>query len=105
LQGLRDIADENDLPLVFDEIQVGLGRTGEWWASDHYDVTPDAMAMAKALGGNGQPLSGTLYSEELDTWGPGDHAGTYRGTSPRWSAVCAPSSTSSPTTCSTTPPR
>jgi len=79
LQGLRDIADENDLPLVFDEIQVGLGRTGEWWASDHYDVTPDAMAMAKALGGNGQPLSGTLYREELDTWGPGDHAGTYRG--------------------------
>ncbi|WP_049909454.1 aspartate aminotransferase family protein [Halorubrum saccharovorum] len=79
LSGLREIADENDLPLVFDEIQVGMGRTGEWWASDHYDVTPDVMTTAKALGGNGQPLSGTLYHEDLDTWGSGDHAGTYRG--------------------------
>jgi 4-aminobutyrate aminotransferase and related aminotransferases len=79
LSGLREIADENDLPLVFDEIQVGMGRTGEWWASEHYDVTPDVMTTAKALGGNGQPLSGTMYHEDLDTWGPGDHAGTYRG--------------------------
>ncbi|MDZ5812513.1 aspartate aminotransferase family protein [Halorubrum sp. AD140] len=79
LSGLREIADENDLPLVFDEIQVGMGRTGEWWAAEHYDVTPDVMTTAKALGGNGQPLSGTLYREGLDTWGPGDHAGTYRG--------------------------
>ncbi|MFC7165184.1 aspartate aminotransferase family protein [Halospeciosus flavus] len=79
LQGLRDIADENDLPLVFDEIQAGFGRTGEWWAAEHYDVTPDAMTTAKALGGNGLPLSATIYHEDLDTWGPGDHAGTYRG--------------------------
>jgi len=79
LQGLREIATENDVPLVFDEIQVGMGRTGEWFASEHYDVTPDAMTMAKALGGNGLPLSATMYKEELDTWGPGDHAGTYRG--------------------------
>lgn len=79
LSGLREIADDNDLPLVFDEIQVGMGRTGEWWASEHYDVTPDVMTTAKALGGNGQPLSGTMYREDLDTWGPGDHAGTYRG--------------------------
>jgi diaminobutyrate-2-oxoglutarate transaminase len=64
---------------MFDEIQVGMGRTGEWWASEHYDVTPDVMTTAKALGGNGQPLSGTMYHEDLDTWGPGDHAGTYRG--------------------------
>ncbi|NIC00803.1 aspartate aminotransferase family protein [Halobacterium sp. R2-5] len=79
LSGLRDIADENDLPLMFDEIQVGLGRTGEWWGCDHFDVSPDIMTSAKALGGNGQPLSGTMYREDLDTWGPGDHAGTYRG--------------------------
>lgn len=79
LSGLREIADENDLPLMFDEIQVGMGRTGEWWASEHYDVTPDVMTMAKALGGNGQPLSGTMYHEDLDTWESGDHAGTYRG--------------------------
>ncbi|AHG02929.1 aminotransferase class III [Halobacterium sp. DL1] len=82
LQGLRDIADEAEVPLVFDEIQVGFGRTGEWWASEHYDVTPDVVTSAKALGGNGLPLSCTIYHEDLDTWGPGDHAGTYRGNVP-----------------------
>ncbi|ELY40005.1 aspartate aminotransferase family protein [Natronorubrum tibetense] len=79
LQGLRDLADDNDIPLMFDEIQSGLGRTGEWWASDWHGVTPDIMTTAKALGGVGFPLSATMYKEELDTWGPGDHAGTYRG--------------------------
>jgi len=79
LQGLRDIADDNDVPLVFDEIQSGLGRTGEWWASEWDGVTPDAMTTAKALGGIGFPLSATMYHEDLDTWGSGDHAGTYRG--------------------------
>lgn len=79
LEGLREIATDNVLPLVFDEIQSGLGRSGEWFACEHFDVTPDAMTMAKALGGVGFPLSATMYREELDTWGPGDHAGTYRG--------------------------
>ncbi|MFU8866380.1 aspartate aminotransferase family protein [Natronococcus sp.] len=79
LQGLRDLADDNDVTLVFDEIQSGFGRTGEWWASDWADVTPDVMTSAKALGGVGFPLSATMYHEDLDTWGSGDHAGTYRG--------------------------
>ncbi|GAB7090493.1 aspartate aminotransferase family protein [Halorubrum luteum] len=79
LQGLRDIATDNDIPLVFDEIQSGFGRTGEWWASDWAGVTPDVMTSAKALGGIGFPLSATMYHEDLDTWGSGDHAGTYRG--------------------------
>ncbi|RQH01721.1 aspartate aminotransferase family protein [Natrarchaeobius oligotrophus] len=79
LQGLRDIADDNGLPLVFDEIQSGLGRAGEWWAADWAGVTPDVMTSAKALGGIGFPLSATIYHEDLDTWGSGDHAGTYRG--------------------------
>ena len=79
LQGLRDIADDNNVVLVFDEIQSGLGRTGEWWACDWEGVAPDAMTSAKALGGVGFPLSATIYHEDLDTWGSGDHAGTYRG--------------------------
>jgi diaminobutyrate-2-oxoglutarate transaminase len=79
LQGVRDIATDNDIPLVFDEIQSGLGRSGQWWASEWYDVTPDVMTSAKALGGTGFPLSATMYHEDLDTWGSGDHAGTYRG--------------------------
>jgi diaminobutyrate-2-oxoglutarate transaminase len=79
LKGLRDLADDNDIPLVFDEIQSGLGRTGQWWASDWHGVSPDIMTTAKALGGVGFPLSATVYHEDLDTWGPGGHAGTYRG--------------------------
>ena len=79
LKGLREIADENEVPLVFDEIQSGLGRSGQWWASEWYDVAPDVMTTAKALGGTGFPLSATIYHEDLDTWDSGDHAGTYRG--------------------------
>jgi diaminobutyrate-2-oxoglutarate transaminase len=79
LRGLRELADANDIPLIFDEIQSGLGRSGQWWASEWYDVTPDVMTTAKALGGTGFPLSATVYHEDLDTWGSGDHAGTYRG--------------------------
>jgi len=79
LSGLRALADEYDVPLVFDEIQVGFGRTGEWFASEWEGVTPDAMTMAKALGGIGLPLSATMYDKELDTWDAGGHVGTYRG--------------------------
>ncbi|AUV80343.1 aspartate aminotransferase family protein [Salinigranum rubrum] len=79
LTGLRELADANDIPLIFDEIQSGFGRSGQWWASEWYDVTPDIMTTAKALGGVGFPLSATIYHEDLDTWGSGDHAGTYRG--------------------------
>ncbi|WP_266082104.1 aspartate aminotransferase family protein [Haladaptatus caseinilyticus] len=79
LQGVRDLATDNDVPLIFDEIQSGLGRSGQWWASEWDDVTPDIMTSAKALGGVGFPLSATMYDESLDTWGSGDHAGTYRG--------------------------
>ena len=78
MSGLRDLCDDHDVPLVVDEIQTGMGRTGEWWASDHFDVTPDAMTVGKAIG-NGHPLSATIYREELDTWGPGGHTGTFRG--------------------------
>ncbi|QFU82535.1 aspartate aminotransferase family protein [Natronorubrum aibiense] len=82
LQGLRDIADDNDAMLIVDEIQTGLGRTGEWFATDHFDVTPDAITMAKALGGSGLPIGAMLYHEKFDTWGPGGHVGTFRGNAP-----------------------
>ncbi len=82
LQGLRDIADDNDALLIFDEIQTGFGRTGEWFAADHWDVTPDAMTMAKGIGGSGLPIGAMMYHEEYDTWGPGGHVGTFRGNVP-----------------------
>jgi diaminobutyrate-2-oxoglutarate transaminase len=82
LQGLRDIADDNDVMLIFDEIQSGFGRTGEWWAAEWHGVTPDAMTMAKGIGGAGLPIGAMMYHEEYDTWGPGGHIGTFRGNVP-----------------------
>ena len=78
MEGLRDITEDAGVPLIVDEVQTGMGRTGRWFASEWFDVTPDVMPMAKALG-SGLPLSGTMYREELDTWGPGGHTGTFRG--------------------------
>ena len=89
LPGLKELAEDNGIPLIVDEIQTGFGRTGEWFASDHYDVTPDAMTMAKALGGVGLPLSGMLYHEDLDTWEAGGHVGTFRGHAPAMRAGTA----------------
>lgn len=82
LQGLRDLADDNDTLLIFDEIQTGIGRTGEWFAADHYDVTPDAMTMAKSVGGSGLPLGAMMYHDDFDTWEAGGHVGTFRGNAP-----------------------
>ena len=82
LPGLRELADAHDLPLIVDEIQTGFGRTGEWFASDHEGVTPDAMPMAKAIGGIGLPLGATMVRADLDTWKPGGHVGTFRGNVP-----------------------
>ncbi|OYR46361.1 aspartate aminotransferase family protein [Halorubrum sp. Ea8] len=82
LNGLRDIADDNDALLIFDEIQTGFGRTGEWFAAEHWGVTPDAMTMAKGIGGSGLPIGAMMYHEQYDTWGAGGHVGTFRGNVP-----------------------
>ncbi len=82
LSELKTITDANDIPLIVDEIQTGFGRTGQWFASDWEDVTPDMMPMAKGIGGIGLPLSGTMYHESLDTWEAGGHVGTFRGNVP-----------------------
>jgi putrescine aminotransferase len=50
--------------LILDEIQTGLGRTGRWWASDHFGVVPDIMTTAKSLGGSIMPISATIFTEE-----------------------------------------
>lgn len=79
LSGLKEIATEHDIPLIVDEIQAGFARTGKWFASEWYDTTPDAMTMAKGIGGAGLPLGAAMYHEGLDTWEPGGHVGTFRG--------------------------
>jgi len=79
LRELREIADEHDVLLVIDEIQTGMGRTGEWFGCTRSGITPDAVTVGKGVGGIGLPLSATVYREQLDTWGPSAHAGTFRG--------------------------
>lgn len=78
LREVRRITRERDIPLVLDEIQTGLGRTGECYAFEHADVVPDVLTLSKAIGG-GLPLAVVVYDESLDVWEPGAHAGTFRG--------------------------
>jgi 4-aminobutyrate aminotransferase len=78
LQGLRKLCDRHGILLVVDEIQSGLGRTGRWWAVDHFDVEPDILCMAKPVGG-GLPLGAIVARKELHTWPSGAHANTFGG--------------------------
>jgi diaminobutyrate-2-oxoglutarate transaminase len=78
LREIRRITRKRDIPLILDEIQAGLGRTGELYAFEHADITPDIVTLSKAIGG-GLPLAVVVYDESLDVWEPGAHAGTFRG--------------------------
>lgn len=79
LQGLRQLCDEHGLLLLFDEIQVGMGRTGKLFAYESFDVVPDALALAKALG-NGVPVGAVLARDEVAALlGPGLHGTTFGG--------------------------
>ena len=76
---VRRICDENNLLLIFDEVQVGIGRTGKLFAHEHFGVTPDIMTLAKALAG-GAPIGTMLAREELAaSFGPGTHGSTFGG--------------------------
>lgn len=80
LKALRDLATQNDILLVDDEIQTGLGRTGQLFACDHEDVRPDVMILGKALGGGVYPVSAVLADEPLmGVFHPGDHGSTFGG--------------------------
>jgi diaminobutyrate-2-oxoglutarate transaminase len=72
------ITRERNIPLIVDEVQTGLGRTGALYAFEHSGITPDVIVLSKAVGGS-LPLAVILYKDELDVWQPGAHAGTFRG--------------------------
>lgn len=78
LEGLRAITRDHDITLILDEIQCGIGRTGQMFAFERSGITPDVITLSKAIGG-GLPLSIIVYRDELDQWEPGAHAGTFRG--------------------------
>jgi diaminobutyrate-2-oxoglutarate transaminase len=78
LQEIRRITRERGIPLIVDEVQSGLARTGAMFAFEHAGIIPDVVVLSKAIGG-GLPLSVIVYRAELDRWAPGAHAGTFRG--------------------------
>lgn len=76
---VREICDRHGLLLIFDEVQVGIGRTGKLFAHEHFDVTPDIMTLAKALAG-GAPIGAMLAKDEVAaSFSPGTHGSTFGG--------------------------
>ena len=78
LQTIRRVTQELDIPMIVDEIQCGIGRSGKFFAFEYADIVPDVILASKAIGGS-QPLSVVIYNKKLDKWEQGAHAGTFRG--------------------------
>ncbi|MCZ2146941.1 MAG: acetyl ornithine aminotransferase family protein [Bryobacterales bacterium] len=75
---LRRVAEKLGVLIIADEVQSGMGRTGRMWASEHFGLTPDIMAVAKGIA-SGLPLGATIARAELMQWKPGAHASTFGG--------------------------
>jgi acetylornithine/succinyldiaminopimelate/putrescine aminotransferase len=79
MHALRELCDRKDLLLILDEVQTGMGRTGEMFAFRHYDIQPDVMTLAKSLGG-GMPIGAVVAAAKVaDVLTPGSHAATFGG--------------------------
>lgn len=79
IQSLREMTKERDILLIFDEVQTGIGRTGRLFAYEHYDIEPDIMSLAKALG-NGFPVGALVATDKvMEAFVPGTHASTFGG--------------------------
>jgi acetylornithine/LysW-gamma-L-lysine aminotransferase len=88
LAGLRDLCDERGALLIIDEIQTGLGRTGRWFASQHYGLAPDIMCLGKGLAG-GVPMGAVAWRESLGQLPRGSHGSTFGGNPLACSAAIA----------------
>ncbi len=78
LQTVRRVTKELDIPMIVDEIQCGMGRSGRVFAFEYAGIVPDVILASKAIGGS-QPMSVVIYNKALDKWTAGAHAGTFRG--------------------------
>jgi 4-aminobutyrate aminotransferase len=75
---LAEIARRNNILLIFDEVQSGMGRTGKMWAAEHFDANPEILAVAKGIA-SGMPLGAMIANAEVMDWPPGAHASTFGG--------------------------
>ncbi len=78
LKGLREWCSENNILLIFDEVQTGMGRLGSLWGHERFGVEPDVMTSAKGLG-NGVPIGAFMCKDSCDVLEPGDHGSTFGG--------------------------
>lgn len=79
LEGLRELCDKHGMLLMFDEVQTGMGRTGKWYAHQHWDIVPDVVTLAKALAG-GVAMGGVICKPSVgEKLKPGTHAATFGG--------------------------
>lgn len=79
LRGLASLCRKHDLLLIVDDIQMGCGRTGDFFSFEPAGITPDIVTLSKSLSGYGLPMSLVLLKPELDVWEAGAHSGTFRG--------------------------
>jgi diaminobutyrate-2-oxoglutarate transaminase len=79
LRALADVCRAHGILLIVDDIQMGCGRTGQFFSFEAADITPDIVTLSKSLSGIGLPFAVTLLRPELDQWEPGQHNGTFRG--------------------------
>jgi 4-aminobutyrate aminotransferase len=75
---LRELCDRHGILLIADEVQSGVGRTGRWWAIEHWGIEPDIVCSAKGIA-SGLPLGAMIARKSLMTWPPGSHGNTYGG--------------------------
>ena len=79
LLGIRTLCDEFGILLIIDDVQMGCGRTGEFFSFEEANIRPDIVVLSKSIGAYGLPLALVLLSPELDIWKPAQHNGTFRG--------------------------
>jgi len=75
---LRKLCDKYDILMILDEVQCGMGRTGKWWAIEHFGVEPDMITAAKGIA-SGMPLGACIARKSVMDWAPGTHGNTYGG--------------------------
>lgn len=103
LQGLRALCTKHDVLMIVDDIQAGCGRTGSFFSFEEAGIEPDIVTLSKSLSGFGLPFALTVFRRDLDVWAPGEHNGTFRGSTPamvtatealdRWTDDTMPAST------------
>ena len=89
LKDLQDLCKRHDILLILDEVQVGCGRTGTFFAFERAGISPDIVTMSKSIGGYGFPMALTLIKPEYDIFKPGEHNGTFRGNQVAFVAAAA----------------